>query len=532
MPWILPLLAVALPWIAYIITHANPAGEYGLYAAFVRSTLIEGYPNTVSNYQPVPVPFAFPPLAFFVIGALRALLGVSFETVALILPGAYLLVTAYLTYLFARSVFPDSNEWVAAVTAAVAAGGPQTLWAFMLADGVVSGLSLLFCVGSWVFAVRVFRNRTRIRYNSIIAGALFGLTALSHPRVAVFAGYTILALWVVYDRSRRGFAAGILMAVTGFGVVLPWLAMVTVTFGYEPVVTAMSVRSTHFSPIRYVNLLRSTFALGGASFTNTPYLLWTVAVLGGFYSLARQQWFPVLFVGATFIIDPGNTFTYIYFAEAFLAAPLIVEGFPSLLASSGVGRIRETLPTVLIVLFVLSSVMSGMWYTGTQVDTTMTPEHRQAMNWIEQNTDEDATFTGAGPGGRVRTEVLPYYTDRRIVGGYWGAEWTSIKAHESGWKFQTAVSSCTDASCLHQIISEHGFNPNYVYVLENRFVVDSLADSPAFTITYRRDGVAIARVNSGEPSASVLARFPQAQQEGQRGGYVMRSNRVERSIQR
>ena len=487
-PAALPVLTVALVWLVYVAFHTDPVGEYGLYAAFTRSILTDGYPSTVAHYQPGGVPFAYPPLGFAVAAAIQHAFGVSFERVAVVLPGAVLVPTAYLTYRFAREVFRATSPWVASVTATIAVGGAQTVIAQMMADGVISAPALLAAVASWLFAIRTFRDgETR---KAAFAGVAFGVALLFHPTVAFFSALTTVGLYLTYDRTVQGLLYGALIAGLGLLVAAPWVVVVVRAFGTDPFAVALAVRFAGGGP-SVVETIQTLFVLDSTSVVQSPFILWTVAVLGGFYCLVTERWFPIVWLGIGLLTSPKFGFM----AEAFLAGPLIVEAFPALLTRAGTERMNRVVPRAFVILLVLSSVATGVAFAG-MMTPTMTPEHRQAMNWVEENTDEEATLAAAGPGSSPRFEVLPYYTNRSIVGGYWGAEWTSADAYRLGWRFTRTVAQCTESTCVRRALRDFELRPDYVYVLTGEFRAESVRTSPAFDVAYENDAVIVAETDS------------------------------------
>jgi hypothetical protein len=404
----------------------------------------------------------------------------------------FLIVTGFLIYVFAREIYSDSSPWTASVVAVIAAGGIQTLYGYLLADGIVSSLALLFGVSSWLFAVQVFKYDDYHITHILAAGLCFGLSILSHPPNAMFAGWGVFVLYLAYDRSIVGLLSGVVIALTGIVVAIPWVWMVFTQFGVQPFETALAVGFGGGKGATIIDSIRTVLVVSTPAIYQAPFLLWTVAVIGGFYAVAQERWFPVLFVGVSLLLGTK----YVYFAEAFLAAPLIIEGLPRILTDVGTPRMKEVVPTAVIILFVLSSVLTGAVFAA-GINPTITPEHRQAMGWVENNTSEEAKFVSAGPGNRL--EVLPYYTDRQIVGGYWGAEWTSEDSYRNSKAFQQALKNCRTANCLQRTLGDYDYKPDYVYVSGQRargsFDIETIRESTAFEIKYNRNGVIIATVN-------------------------------------
>src|SRR6056297_3155153 len=110
-PLVVGLAVVAL----YLATNDYPAYGAGLYVETADASRANGYalPATVPHYGPEGVPFAYPPLMFYVLATLRDF-GAGAFAMALYLPPLLTVAALVPTYLLGRDVVGDRRAGTAA----------------------------------------------------------------------------------------------------------------------------------------------------------------------------------------------------------------------------------------------------------------------------------------------------------------------------------------------------------------------------------------------------------------------------------
>jgi len=101
-----PALAVGIVvYAAYVLTHPFPALGGGLFLAMAEAVAENGYalPARVPGYTPGGIPFAYPPLGFYLLAPLLDT-GVSPLALARVLPGVFRIVALMPTYALGRAL--------------------------------------------------------------------------------------------------------------------------------------------------------------------------------------------------------------------------------------------------------------------------------------------------------------------------------------------------------------------------------------------------------------------------------------------
>ncbi|MFC6756255.1 hypothetical protein ACFQER_05540 [Halomicroarcula sp. GCM10025894] len=155
-PLLVGLAVVAI----YLGTNDYPAYGAGLYVETADAIRANGYalPATVPHYGPEGVPFAYPPLMFYVLAVLRDAGAGAFGT-SLYLPPLFTVAALVPTYLLGRDVVGDRRAGTAAALLLVL--NPQVLEWHISAGGLVRAPAFVFALWGSYAALRIFRDGAR-----------------------------------------------------------------------------------------------------------------------------------------------------------------------------------------------------------------------------------------------------------------------------------------------------------------------------------------------------------------------------------
>ena len=168
-PWLAaPLLVGAIVVLAYLSTHPYPAYGAGLYLHIAERIVENGYrlPAQVPDYTAGGVPFAYPPLMFY-LGALAMDLGVDPLALSRYVPAV--VTVGYLVpyYFLARELLRDRLD-ASLATTFLAVAAPTLQW-HLSAGGFVRAPAFLLAVTGCYAGVRLFRSGGR---RWLVAGTL------------------------------------------------------------------------------------------------------------------------------------------------------------------------------------------------------------------------------------------------------------------------------------------------------------------------------------------------------------------------
>ena len=503
-------LAVGLAVVAiYLATNDYPAYGAGLYIETADTVRANGYalPATVPHYGPEGVPFAYPPLLFYVLAVLRDLGAGAFST-SLYLPPLVTVAALVPAYLLGRDMVGDRRAGTA--TALLVVLNPQVLEWHVSAGGLVRAPAFVFALWGSYAALRIFRDADP---EWVLPGLLsVALVAHTHPTYTIFTVATYLLFWAGYDRSPHGLVRGAVVGLGALALALPWLATVA---GHHGIGVFSGAAGTHGGLFGVVYRLREwgptgalvpmAAAVGLLGTRHRVLGAWTVAV----WLLFAQPRFTYA-VGAVSIVAAVVECTERGYTERAAAlATRALGGATSDGATGGVqpGALARVAVTALVVLSLAG--LGGVGYEFAGSDET-TPEFvddddTAAMAWAAQQTPTGATFVVLGDAA----EWFPVYTDRTILVSPWGAEWRGPDSYGRQLGAFVNGSRCVNRSCAEAAMAAVDADPDYVYLPKGEYtvrgeyerangtLVASFAESPRYERAFENDGVVIFRQVDG-----------------------------------
>lgn len=517
--WVGLITAVGLfVRLVYVLAASFPLNDGGLFLLMTRDLQAAGYclPAFTSYLNGARIPFAYPPLPFYLAGAVADLTRIELLDVLRWLPLVASTLTIPAMYLLARALL--NSRLAGAIAAFAFAAAPAAF------DWQISGGGLTRAPG-YLFAIlalhQVHALYTRRRPRLVLSSAVCcALTALCHPEAAYFLALSCAVFFVCNGRTWLAVRDSALVAIGVLVLTAPWWATVIAHHGLAPLLAASGAGG--YPALSPAFLVRIDIA-GEPLLT----LLAVLGLLGALVCLAERRWFAPAWLLTVRLLDPRSGPGYAMAPLAMLVAVCIVSLIvPRLAASGGQGRpaadrlslqgwqIRLPLG-VLAFYTIFGGVIAG--YRHPEL-SALSPATRAAMQWAAA-TPGDAAFavvTGVKSASLdAASEWFPALSGRTSVATMQGYEWLGARRmleltdrHQALQECATAVAACVDRWAERKQVSF-----THIFVLKDGTSGDpdgrdccaalrnSLLASPDYVVVY--DG----------PGASVYARGRRAADE-------------------
>ncbi|WP_233512099.1 glycosyltransferase family 39 protein [Haloferax sp. Atlit-12N] len=504
----LALVAGLVVSVTYVATHDYPAYGSGLYLEIAEQIRAGGYalPTTIPYYDGG-IPFAYPPLQFYVVAFLTDL-GVSGTTLSLVLPAVVTVLYLVPYYGIALELLPTPRQ--AGVATAILAVTPPVLQWHLSAGGIVRASAFFLSLCGVYVGARLFRRGTR-RPLWVGSGIIcFGLTVLSHPTYTVFFGVSWLVLYAMLDRTLPGLVSGAAVALGGLVLAAPWWANVVTTHGVGAFTGAAG---SHSGIAGGVGRLLDQFVYPLDPTVVTVFFLASfaaTAVLGSRKKFTLPLW---LFVCA-YVIGKER---FQFVAGAMMISTVLFGVVVPRLTDRVRGSLdnRQLLASSLVVVLVVGTSLGGFYaasglgaahHGSPSLPSFVDDDDREAMEWARNDTDANASFVVLSDAA----ELFPHYAKRTMLVGPWGVEWKNPdRYYDQISAFKTA-STCENATCVTASMASVDASPDYLYVPRGTYTVRgleedgterlraSLADSPRYRRVYGNDGVVVYEVVSDD----------------------------------
>ncbi len=507
--------------LVHVLRADFPLNDGGLFYVMMRDLQRAHFAlPAYTSYNGGQIPFAYPPLPFYVGAALSDLLHVSPIQVLRFLPLALNVLTIPAVCLLARAIL--RSKFMAIVAAFAFALLPGSFDRTIVGGGLTRALGLLFAVLALYALHQMYVTRRR-RF-VVTSSLLAGLATLCHPEAALFVAYSAPLLLIAYGRARRGLADSALAAAGAVLVSAPWWAASLLRYGPGPLLAAGGTGGQ--SPYFWLPLL--TFGFTGEPFAQ---ILAVLGLLGVLSSVAGRKLLLPAWVAVIFLVDPraGSTFAMVPLAMlvAIGLTDVVLPRFSQLAAwLRDDTRWTEAWARERGVRLVLTAVAAmGMFGAiGASLPFTsplhaLSPQARDAMQWVRAQTPADARFlivNASGWNDEPTIEWFPALADRVSMTTAMGREWTGTGAYQRKADQNQALQECADATarCLAEWSARTGIRFTYAYLPKGPIMGvvsrtdccgalrESLRSSPDYSVVYDGPGATIFRRRADPPSTS------------------------------
>lgn len=498
----------------------------GMFAVMVDDLKASGYVlPEFTTYNHLNIPYAYPPLGFYLGRLVADLFGLSADQVVRWVPAFFASLSIPAFYLLARRLL--KNKYFAAVATFFFALMPRALSWFVMGGGLTRSPGQFFMLLTLAGVIRLYEENRR---STIFWAGLFGgLAVMSHPEAAVHTFVSAIFLWIMLSRSRAAFINAILVGMMVLLVSAPWWATVIHYHGVEPLLRGAATGQRALA----------VFHLLFFVFTEEPYatVIAVLGLLGIAHRLLHRDYLLPLWMVIPFVVEGRSAAGPAAIPLAMLAAVGLVDVVFAALATLRAKNTTKEAPVEQvrlpaggknsdgmqqfdeihssersIFLYLLLYLIFSTYQFGLQLSSaTLYPPDQEAMKWVHENTAPDSRFLVLTGTTSVSCdsvlEWFPALTDRQSIYTVQGREWLegeNFNAYvESTYPVQECLSS-DNAACLDTILSDSRYD--YVYVSKilrvnnctplavSRtfpYFMETMRTSDSFEAAYETDNVSI-----------------------------------------
>ncbi|WP_038038733.1 ArnT family glycosyltransferase [Thermorudis peleae] len=436
-----------------------PLGDGGMFYVMARDLERNGFRlPAYTTYNGAGIPFAYPPLGFYLAALVDRMTPLSLLDAVRLLPPIFSVLTIVAFYRLARTilgpglpavlatgcfaVFARSYGWE------IVGGGLTRSPGFFFAVLAIEQIFMLYREGGW----------RRVALSSLFAS----LAVLSHLETALFVALSALLFFLAYGRNRQGVRDSLLVAVGVLALSAPWWATVLAQHGLAPFRAALGAGQPPW--VGLVNLLFLNISQE-LSFPGIRAL----SMVGLAVCLYRRRWLLPAWLVLIFLGDSRKALTLASVPIALLASIALSEVLhPFLQRALPAERWRNVLYLGLGAYagfyLILSNTLAIQLLTQ-----PLSAQERLAMEWIASHTPPGASFlvmTEDDAALDRSREWLPALTGRISLNTVQGTEW-----FPTFWQHidaATVLQACNadDGTCLEHWAAQYHRSFAYVYIVK------------------------------------------------------------------
>ncbi len=444
-----------------VISNGFPLNDGGMFYTMIRDLKANGYALPQSTtYNHADIPFAYPPLGFYVTALLSALLPVSELTIFLYLPALINTISILVFYLFAKETLHARAS--ASLATMIYALSPRSFLWQVMGGGVTRSFGMLFLLLMLWQAVQLFREYT---HKKLLFTILFGAGAvLSHPQTALHAALGGALIFIFYGLNKRGIISALGVALGVALVTAPWWGTVLSRYGVQPFISAGQTSQRTLAS--YLSIVQFD-GLG-------DYLYLPAAILAfvGIYSFFKQRnYFLVTWIVLAYLIDPRGGSGVALLALSMLAGMGFLQ-LSALISRSEYEQddviFMKRGVQVLVFGLMFYFVLAASIFDFQLVNTSLKPADLKMIEWVKSNVEGKKTFLLAT--GREFSmsdpmqEWFPALTGQYSATTMQGLEWTYEKKFFPWYDQLISFQHCADVSCVSEWSSRNGVDYDYLIV--------------------------------------------------------------------
>jgi len=443
------------------LSNGFPLNDGGMFYTMIRDLKANHYllPQ-FTTYNSVDIPFAYPPLGFYIAALLSDLFPVSELQILLWLPALINTISILAFYKFAEQIL--NSRMLAALAVLVYALSSRAFVWQVMGGGITRSFGILFLLLMLWQAVQLFRDYS---HKKLALTILFGAGAvLSHPQTALHAALGGALIFAFYGRNKRGVLSAL---AVGIGVVLltsPWWLTVLSRYGFAPLFSASqtSQRTLEF----YLIVLRLH---GPGNILALPALI--LFYIGLWESFKRRDFFFIVWIMLAYLIDTRGGDGVALLPESMLAGMglLKLSGWVNGMREDQDEAILTTRRSQILVFGILFYFILAASISDFQlVNTSLKPEDIKMIEWVNSNVGQHQNFLLATGHefsmSDPAQEWFPALTDQHSVTTMQGLEWTLAERFFPWYQQLTKFQHCTDVQCVSEWSVRNNINYDYLIV--------------------------------------------------------------------
>jgi hypothetical protein len=444
-----------------VVSNGFPLNDGGMFYTMIRDLKANHYilPQ-FTTYNFVDIPFAYPPLGFYIAASLSSLLPVSVLQILLWLPALVNTLAIFFFYKLAGQILPSRMSTSLAVLV-YALSSRAFLWQVM-GGGITRAFGMLFLILMLWQAVQLFKE---YGHKKLVLTILFGAcTVMSHPQTALHAVLGGALIFLFYGRNKRGIISALIIGVGVTLLTAPWWGTVLLRYGFEPL---LSAGQTSQRTLETYLVLPRFNELGDYLFI--PTLLF--ALIGIWITFSRREFFLVIWAVLAYLIDPRGGDGVALLAESMLAGAGLLKLSAWISRSDSeqpegvmMKRVSQILVFGAAFYFILTASISDFQL----INTSLKSEDIKMIDWVNSNVAGEQTFLLST--GREFSmsdpmqEWFPALTKQHSATTLQGLEWTLAEKFFPWYERLVAFQHCADVDCVSRWSKSNSVDYDYLIV--------------------------------------------------------------------
>ena len=327
-----------------------PLNNGGLYLFF--SEIIAqnnfSYPSYIPFYTENGIPFAYPPLIFYLLALVSKIFPVPLLILFIYTPTIISILCIFAFYFLAKELFSEKS--LILISTIIFALYPPLISYSAQGLFLVHGFGTLFFIIGLILVLRWMKcNNDKLIF---FIGILFGLLIISSPRCAFAYALVLFTVALLNPRKKTLFNLAFIVIIATL-ISSPWWITVIQNHGITVLLNGFMIRQ----PTAVFNIFVNIYLY---NFYNYQLSLMAICLLGLFYYIVKKEFFlPVLFLLLVISGGYGVVSIPLILIIILFSAGLLKVIFPSLMFILNADTAKKTLLPLFFTTSVIALILGG-----------------------------------------------------------------------------------------------------------------------------------------------------------------------------
>jgi hypothetical protein len=436
-----------------------PFRSGGLFLEFAHQIRIHHYrlPKTIPFYTTGGIPFAYPPLAFYLEALVLAIFPLSSFMIANLLPPFIAIISVAAVYPLTSALKLRPEVQLASVLAYATI--PSAFLQQVESAGLAEAMGVLSLI---LFSYTLAKaNHTEQSLNYALTGVTWALCVVSSPGTAF--GSTLMFLAFALLKSISAIRNQtipstiwhlVLSGLMALSLSSPYWLTVTVNHGFGIFFESLQAQQKSLSQT-ILRLVAFNVTGGAIQFW------WNALIFGGILWTIRYQRLELLLWLVILYSIPREGGWMVAIPISVLAGIGIAEMLGSFITKQQINKVVYILVWFCLLFYIIANPLREIKYFAQAYSRQEWAETMQAMDWGREHLPPDSSLVVLSDG--KKREWAPHRIRRTVLNVDQGTEWVPAE-NEQITDLNGKLNRCTDLTCIANEIRPLA-NPQTTYLL-------------------------------------------------------------------
>ena len=438
-----------------------PLGYSGLYTLMSEELVNNNFklPNFVPYYGPGGIPFAYPPLGFYIMGFFVGILKVPSMVFLRFMPAFYYMIATLLFFIVIKKLTKSTLAGI--ITSVIVAYSSVNYEVQSTSGGIVRGLALVFLLLGLFF---YFNNSKKLIWKSLLVSVFFALTLLTHLGYGFILALIFIALTFSKPFSIRVWLT--LLIIGTFTIVLsaPWWITMISRYGFNVFTNAFSSHGNGYlmQIISGEKPLLPWLKISFGTF-NQNALFGGIALIGIFYMFFTGSFGPLFVFFLLMLFSEENGRYLIMLGAAGIGVFIAKINSLRLMSSSKLIPLRR----IVLIIFFIVILICPEAEKILELKPQISEEVFTLAEYLQPIKEKDSTYFLLDNIDGQGEEWFPYILSMTPFVGGWGGEWVFLPEEKIFEPRMWECVSAKDYECLIIAFNEKSKKPDYLITFSN-----------------------------------------------------------------